>query len=182
MSALSTDFKNVAIGTLVMAAVSTFADAFWAAALPEHRAIYGLAHGGIVLGLLGLTLAWLVGGTRVWRWGIVSLLVGVFAAVVFYGLYPFVGSLAMLVAWMGLWLAYAQIAEAADPSPEGRSRSVIRGLAAAVLSGIGFWMISGIWLGPHDPGPLYWRNFASWCVAFAPGMIAILGWRGAKAS
>jgi len=38
-------------------------------------------------------------------------------------------------------------------------------------------VISGIWLGPHDPGPLYWRNFAAWCVAFAPGFLALLGGR-----
>ncbi len=180
MSGVSNDFRGVVLGTLIMAAVSTLADAFWAAALPEHKAIYGLAHGGVVLGVLGLTLAWLVGGKRILRWGVISLLVGVFAAVIFYGLYSFVGSLAILLAWMILWLAYAQIADAAAPMPEGTRRAIFRGVLAAVLSGIGFWAISGIWLGPHDPGMFYWRNFGSWCIAFVPGYLALLAGRSSK--
>jgi len=177
MKSLSSDVRGVVLGTLVMAAVSTFADAFWAAALPEHRAVYGLVHGGLLFGVFGIALAWLVGAARVLPWGAVGVLVGAFAAVIFYGLFPFVGIGAMLVAWMGLWLAFGQIAERAAASPEGGARPILRGVVAAVLSGIGFWAISGIWLGPHDPGLLYWRNFASWCVAFAPGFLALLGGR-----
>ena len=178
MTKLSNDVRGVVLGTLLMAAVSTFADAFWAAALPEHRTVYGLVHGALVLGALGLALAWLVGARqRLLRWGVVSLLVGVFAAVVFYGLFPFLGVMAMLVAWMGLWLAFAFVADAAAPVSESRGRVVARGVLAAVLSGIGFWAISGIWLGPHDPGVLFWRNFVAWCIAFAPGFIALLGSR-----
>jgi len=177
MKGLSNDVRGVVTGTLVMAAVSTFADAFWAAALPEHRTIYGLVHGGLLFGVFGIALAWLVGSARVLLWGVAGILVGAFAAVIFYGLFPFVGIGAMLVAWMGLWLAFGQIAERAAASPEGGARPLLRGVAAAVLSGIGFWAISGIWLGPHDPGPLYWRNFGSWCVAFAPGFLALLGGR-----
>jgi hypothetical protein len=180
MKGLSSDFRGVVLGTLIMAAVSTLADAFWAAALPEHRAVYGLVHGGVVLGVLGLTLAWLAGADRVLRWGAISLFVGVFAAVIFYGLFPFLGSLAMLTAWMILWLAYAQITDAAAPAPEGRGKAVGRGVVAAVLSGIAFWAISGIWLGPHDPGMLYWRNFGSWCIAFAPGFVVLLGGRDGR--
>ena len=49
-----------------------------------------------------------------------------------------------------------------------------RGAIAAVVAGLAFWMISDIWLGAYDPGPLYWRNLASWCVAFFPGFTALL--------
>jgi len=177
MKGLSSDVRAIVLGTLVMAAVSTFADAFWAAALPEHRAVYGLVHGGLVFGVFAVVLAWSVRAARVLPWGAAGIMIGVFAAVVFYGLFPFVGIAAMFVAWMGLWLAFAQIAERAAANPEGGARPILRGVVAAVLSGVAFWAISGIWMGPHDPGPLYWRNFASWSVAFAPGFLALLGGR-----
>lgn len=177
MKGLSNDIRGIVLGTLVMAAVSAFADAFWAAALPEHRAVYGLVHGGLLFGVFGLVLAWMVGAARLLPWGATGIVVGALAAVVFYALFPFVGTFAMLVAWMALWLAFAQIAERAAASPEGGARPVVRGVLAAVLSGVGFWAISGIWLGPHDPGLLYWRNFLAWCVAFGPGFLALLGGR-----
>ncbi len=177
LSRLSGDVRAIVIGTILMAAVSTFADAFWAAALPEHKTIYGLVHGGIVLGVLGVVLAWLSGGDKPARWGLVSIMVGVFAAAIFYGLYPFVGVAAMVVAWMGLWLAFAAVTERAASRSEGTARMMLRGVLAAIMAGLGFWFISGIWLGPHDPGLLYWRNFVAWCVAFAPGFLALLAGR-----
>lgn len=164
------------VGTVVMAAVSTFADAFWAAAVPEHRAFYGLVHGGIVLSVLGLALAVLVGARSRLLGALAGLLIGVVAAASFYVLYPLIGVAAMLVAWMGLWLAFAFLIDALAPAAaaESRPRTVTRAVVAAVLSGLGFWAISGIWLEGLDPGPLYLRNLLSWCVAFFPGFAALL--------
>lgn len=170
----------VVAGSLIMAAVSTFADAFWAAAIPEHRAAYGLVHGGLVLSTLGFTLAWLVGSTRRFLAAMAGLFTGIAAAGLFYVLYPFVGIVAMVLAWMGLWVAFAFLTETVAPDREATARTTVRGLAAAVASGIAFWSISGIWLGDVDPGPLYLRNFAHWCIAFLPGMAALLLWRPEK--
>ena len=49
-----------------------------------------------------------------------------------------------------------------------------RGVAAAVLSGVAFWAISGIWLSGSTRNPNYLVNFASWFVAFAPGFACLL--------
>jgi hypothetical protein len=169
--------RGALVGTVIMALVSAFADAFWAAALPEHRTIYGLVHGAIVLGVLGFVLARLGKSRRAPLAGAGGVLVGVFAAALFYLLYGPIGNLALLIAWMALWVAFAFLNDLAVPASETGSRTVTRGLVAAVASGIAFWMVSGMWLGPHDPGPLYVRNALNWAVAFLPGFLALLLWR-----
>ncbi len=165
------------VATLIMAATSTFADAFWAAAISEHRAVYGLAHGGLLLAVMGLVIGRATGGGRNGFAAMAGLLVGVVSAALFYLLFPVIGVTAMLVAWMTLWVAFAFVGNTAGNTVETASRTVTRGVLAALLAGLGFWMISGIWAPGHDPGTMYWRNFAYWCVAFLPGFAALLLWR-----
>jgi len=166
--------QAVVFATVVMAVTSTFADALWAAAAPQQRAVYGVVHGGLVLAVFGLTLGWLGGARRAALGAVAGLMIGVLSAALFYVLYPVVGVAAILVAWMVLWLAFAFLGNAVAARRELPTRTVARGLAGLVLAGIGFWAISGIWLGAHDPGLLYHRNLAAWCVAFAPGFAALL--------
>lgn len=166
--------RQVVIGTVIMALVSTLADAFWAAALPEQRAVYGLVHGGIIVGVMGWILAKLGASSRKTLAALSGLLIGVLAAALFYVLYPVIGVAAMLISWMALWLAFAFLANAVVVPAEPPRQAVLRGIGAAVFSGAGFWLISGIWLGPHDPGFLYSRNLVAWCIAFLPGFAALL--------
>ncbi|HJO03837.1 MAG TPA: hypothetical protein QGG47_07675 [Acidobacteriota bacterium] len=175
MSAASGLRKSL-FATVAMAVTSTVADAFWAAAIPEHRALYGLVHGGLLLAVMGLVIAWATGGRRSALAALGGLLIGVVSAAFFYLLFPVIGVTAMVVAWMTLWVAFAFVGSAAGGS-ETSSRTVTRGVLAALFSGIGFWLISDIWLGAHDPGAMYWRNFVYWCVAFLPGFAALLLWR-----
>lgn len=167
--------RAAALGTAAVALASTFADALRAAADPGQRAAYGVVHGVIVLTVLGLTLAALVRARARVAGALGALLTGIGAAALFYVLYPLVGIPAMLVAWLLLWLALAFLVEALAPAAlaEKRSRTLTRGVAAAVLSGLGFWVVSGTWLAGADPGPLYLRNLASWGVAFLPGLLAL---------
>jgi hypothetical protein len=169
--------KQVLTGVAIMAIVSALADAFWAAALPEHRTIYGLVHGAILLGAMGFVLARLVKSPRALLAGAGGLLVGVFCAALFYVLYALVGNAALLIAWMALWIAFAFLTGFSAPRSETASRTITRALAAAVLSGMAFWAVSGMWLGPHDPGPLYLRNLVYWAIAFLPGFAALMLWR-----
>ena len=171
--------QEAALGALVMAVVSAGADAFWAAALPQHRTIYGLVHGALVLGVLGLVLARLAGAKRPAIAGVGGVLIGVLSAALFYVLYLAVGNAALVVAWMALWVAFAFLTDLAAPAHEPPSRRLARGLAAAVLSGIPFFVLvaGAMWLSAHDPGPLYLRNVAYWLVAFLPGFAALLLWR-----
>ena len=46
-------------------------------------------------------------------------------------------------------------------------------MAAAVLSGVAFYAISGIWTSHNTESPNYIVNFASWCVAFLPGFMCL---------
>jgi hypothetical protein len=55
------------------------------------------------------------------------------------------------------------------------TRALLRGIAAAVLSGVAFYDISGIWTSHSAQGPNYIVNFASWCVAFLPGFVCLFG-------
>ncbi len=176
MGAIS-GLRESLIATAAMAATSTFADAFWAAAILEHRAFYGLVHGGLLLAVMGLVLSRAMGGGRSGFAALAGLLVGVLSAALFYLLFPVIGVSAMLVAWMGLWVALALVGNASGGGAETSSRTVTRGVLAALLAGLGFWLISDIWLGTHEPGPLYWRSFVYWCVAFLPGFAALLLWR-----
>lgn len=177
-----TGLRESLAATVVMAATSTFADAFWAAAIPEHRAVYGLVHGGLLLAVMGLVVAWATGGGRNSFAALAGLLVGVLAAALFYVLFPLVGVIAMVVAWMALWVAFAFVGNTAGSAAETTSRTVTRGVLAALIAGLGFWMISDIWLGAHDPGALYWRSFLYWCVAFLPGFAALVLWRNGGAN
>lgn len=171
--------QEAALGALIMAVVSAAADAFWAAALPQHRTIYGVVHGAVVLGVLGFVLARLAGSRRPAIAGLGGIIVGVLSAALFYVLFVLVGNPALILAWMALWVAFAFLTDLAAPRHEPPSRRLTRGLAAAVLSGIPFFVLvaGGMWLGAHDPGPLYLRNVAYWLVAFLPGFGALLLWR-----
>jgi len=171
--------QQTIIGAFAMAVVSALADAFWAAALPEHRTIYGLVHGAIVLGVLGFVLARLANARRPAIAGLGGVLVGVLVAGLFYVLYALLGNPALILAWMALWIAFAFLTDLSAPAKETGSRTLTRGMAAAVLSAIPFFVLvaGAMWLGSHDPGPLYVRNVAYWAIAFLPGFAALLLWR-----
>lgn len=169
--------RQTLIAAAIMAVVSAFADAFWAAALPEHRAVYGVVHGALLLGAMGAVLAALVASGRVFLGAVGGLLIGVVAAATFYVLYGVVGVLAMVIAWAGLWLAFAGLAGSLATVQEPTGRTVMRAAVAAMLSALAFWAISDIWLGEWTTGPLYVWNAAAWFVAFLPGFAALLLYR-----
>jgi hypothetical protein len=78
----------------------------------------------------------------------------------------------MFPAWMFFWVCFALLQEQLEPSRDYRF-AAIRGLAAALLSGLAFYAISGIWTRPSPEGPDYVRNFISWTFAFLPGFAAL---------
>jgi hypothetical protein len=161
-------------GALLLGAANTLGDFVWAWLDLRHRTAFGIAHGSLLLLCLGLYLGVLVGRPLVGAiGGIVS---GVLAAAVFYILAPILGITAMFAAWMALWIMVALLdgvllrREAAGPA-------LVRGVSAAVLSGLAFYAISDIWLKPPPDGPHYLTNFVSWTIAFLPGFLALLAGR-----
>ena len=104
-------------------------------------------------------------------------LIGLIAAGGFYVLAPWLRYSAMFPMWMLFWLCFALLQDRLSPVRQPRV-AVLRGLIAAVLSGLAFYAISGIWTRPSPGGPDYLRHFLSWSFAFLPGFVALFAGRG----
>jgi len=84
---------------------------------------------------------------------------------------------AMFPAWMLLWILFAVLQHRLQET-ETLGSSLIRGIAAALLSGVAFYLISGIWT--RGGAPNLARHFASWSFAFLPGFLALFFCAGSK--
>jgi hypothetical protein len=154
----------------VLGGVSTLGDFAWEGLRLRHRMAYGLAHGAAICLCVGAVIGWrarrpLAGATF-------GPLIGVAAAGLFYLLAPAMRLAAMFPAWMFFWSCFALLQEQLQPSRDYKSAAV-RGIAAALASGVAFYAISGIWTDPSPDGPNYVRNFLSWSFAFLPGFAAL---------
>jgi hypothetical protein len=165
-------------GALALGAVMTLGDYVWEALRLRHRVGYGIAHGALMCLSLGTVIGWRA--RRVAMGAAAGPLVGVAAAGVFYLLAPLLRYSAMFPAWMFFWICFALLQHYLRPEDSWK-RAALRGVIAALLSGLAFYVISGIWTRPSPGGPNYVRNFLSWSFAFLPGFVAlfhILPFRG----
>jgi hypothetical protein len=158
------------LGALMLGAFSTLGDYVWEALRLRHRMGYGLVHGAMICLCVGAVVGWRA--RRAPLGAAAGPLIGVAAAGVFYALAPVLGYGAMFPAWMFLWICFAFLLAWLE---RGRAYTpaAVRGLAAAVLSGAAFYLISGIWTSPSPQGPDYLRHFLSWSFAFLPGFAAL---------
>lgn len=166
---------HAVVASLALAAVMTIGDWIWAVLNLRHTVTYGVIHGAVMCLCLGAAIGMREGRPLA---GIVAgPIIGVIAACTFYLLAPWLRLSAMFPAWMLFWILFALLQAWMNPRRE-RSFATAAGIgvAAALLSGLAFYAISGIWM-RHDPaGPNYVRNFASWSFAFFPGF-AVLFWK-----
>src|SRR5215510_9460519 len=144
-------------GALFMAAVSTIGDFIWAHWISRHRMVLGLTHGALLFLCVGLYLGAVAKKPAMGAAG--GVLIGFAAAAGFYLLAPFVGYSAMFVMWFVLWAALASLYRWLRTSSAVDRTTVVRGVAAAVSSGIGFYAISGIWRPFHPRGWDYAIHF-----------------------
>jgi hypothetical protein len=166
------------LGTLVIAALMTFGDFVWARFVPAHRVVLGLLHGLALCLAIGLYLG--LPRRRVLTGVLGGAAIGLGAAVFFYVLAPLLGFGAMFPAWMAFWIALAVLQGRGMGEPKAPlTEIVVRGLVAALASGLAFYAISGIWTRPAPGGPDYPRHFLSWAFAFLPGFLALGLRRGA---
>ena len=83
------------------------------------------------------------------------------------------GRRAMIAAWAVVWIVLA-IGDGRIVRRVPWGTVLLRGLAAAVLSGLTFYVMSGdLWGRAPAGGRNYAMQFARWVVAWAPGIIAI---------
>jgi hypothetical protein len=159
-------------GAMLLAALNTFGDFAWARYVPGHRAVFGLIHGTLLLMALGLYLGALRG--RIIAGAVGGAAAGFAAAAGFYLLAPFMGYSAMFVAWVGLWIGFAALDARVLRLSAASADVAVRGVLAALGSGIAFYAVSGIWLRPSPGGPDYPYHFLCWTLAFLPGLLALL--------
>jgi hypothetical protein len=154
---------------LFLGAVMTAGDFVWEYFDVRHSTAAGMAHGALMClcigGVLGARAGRPVPGL------VVGPLIGVFAAAAFYALAPTFGWGAMLPAWMLFWICFALFQRFLRT--ESLHRALGRGVVAAVLSGLAFYAISGIWTRPSPGGPNYLIHFAYWSFAFLPGFLTL---------
>ena len=160
---------SAAAAALFLGAVMTAGDFVWAYFDVRHSMWAGVAHGALMClcigGVLGVRARRLLPGL------IAGPLIGVLAAAAFYAIAPTLGWGAMLPAWMLFWICFALLQRFL--LAETLARALARGAVAAVLSGLAFYAISGIWTRPAPGGPNYALHFVSWTVAFAPGFVTL---------
>jgi len=155
--------------SLALAAAMTFGDFAWAAFHVRHTVVKGVVHGAAMCLCIGLAI-----GIRARRPALAAIsgpLIGVMAAAAFYLLAPALRWGAMFPAWMLLWLLFAFLQRLLAGS-ERTGVTVKRGILAALLSGLAFYLISDIWI--HESRhPSMLVHFGAWTFAFLPGFAAL---------
>jgi hypothetical protein len=156
---------------LVLGAVMTFGDFLWAALNIRHRVLNGVAHGAVMCLCLGAAIG--VRERRPLAGVLAGPLIGVVAACSFYLMAPWLRMSAMFPAWMVFWICFGFL-QAWMAGERTMRPAAARGLVAAILSGIAFYLISGIWTSHARPN--YVWNFVAWSFAFFPGFGVLFGW------
>lgn len=162
-------FLAALVAALFLGGVMTAGDAVWWLFDVRHSRWAGVLHGAAMCLAIGAVIGARDG--RLLRGLIAGPLIGAFAAVSFYALAPTLGWGAMLPAWMLFWICFGILQHYLRP--ETLNRAVLRGVTAAVSSGLAFYAISGIWTRPSPRGPNYLVHFVSWSFAFLPGFVVL---------
>jgi hypothetical protein len=155
--------------SLALAAVMTLGDFVWANFHVRHTVIKGVIHGAVMCLCLGLAIG--IKAKRALPAAIAGPLIGVVAAGTFYLLAPALRWAAMFPAWMLLWLLFALLQQVLAKG-ETIGTAIKRGLLAALLSGLAFYLISDIWIHEADH-PSLLVHFGAWAFAFLPGFAAL---------
>jgi hypothetical protein len=164
------------VAALALGAVSTVGDFVWDVLHLRHRMWYGLGHGAVICFSIGAVIG--IRERRIVPAIAAGPAIGLIAAGGFYLLAPWLRYSAMFPMWMLFWLCFALLQEWLGPRARSSARrAVIRGLVAALLSGLAFYAISGIWTQPSPGGPNYLQHFLSWSFAFLPGFLALFAGR-----
>jgi hypothetical protein len=169
---------EIAAAILVVAASATVADWIWYTFGVRHRMIAGVLHGALLLTVVGGALGALAGR---WVRGLpIGAIAGVGGALAYYAIASLVDrrpyGVAIPAAWVVLWLLLAILEGRWLRAPGVRSwrQVVLRGLIAAVIGGVAFFLVVGtLWGSPPPTGRNYALQFAAWAFAWAPGMIAL---------
>ncbi len=159
----------------VLGLLSTLGDWIWARFIPDGAVLPGVIHGVLVFLILALILGLAAKSRTALRRLLLSLpIAGLLLAAAFYPLAHVLGYLgALLATWIAMWLTLALLQRWARDHTEAVQRALLRGLVAAVASGLAFWAVSGIWTDPTIQTS-YLLRVVYWTFAFFPGFLALL--------
>ena len=158
------------LASVLLGAVMTVGDWAWAALQLPHRIAYGITHGAVMCLCLGLAVG--IRARRPLPGALAGPVIGVIAALSFYALAPMIRWSAMFPAWMLLWILFALLQQRLSKQ-ESMQTALLRGVAAALVSGAAFYAISGIWINDSHANPNLLRHFGAWSFAFLPGFVAL---------
>jgi hypothetical protein len=169
---------KIALGILGVALVATLGDYTWYTLQVRHTMWAGIVHGAVLLTAVGAVLG--VEAGRTLKGLPIGMLSGIGGALIYYGLIAIFGGrtygAAIPAAWVGMWLLVALLDGRWLRAPERRpwGEIAVRGVLAAVLSGIAFYLVMNtLWGRPPASGRNYLLQFAAWAVAWAPGLLAL---------
>jgi hypothetical protein len=169
---------RIIFGILGVALVATLTDYTWYALRVRHSVMAGVIDGAVMLTGVGAVLGLDAG--KVWKGLPIGALAGIAGALVYYLLVALVDrrvyGYAIPAAWVTLWLILAVLDGRWLRAPARRSwpAIAIRGVLAATLSGVAFFLVMNtLWGRPPATGKNYVVQFAAWAVAWAPGLLAL---------
>ena len=169
---------RIIFGILGVALVATLTDYTWYVLHVRHSVMAGVIDGAVMLTAVGAVLGLDAG--KPWKGLPIGALAGVAGALVYYLLLAFVGrrvyGFAIPAAWVTLWLILAVLDGQWLRAPERRSWAAIaiRGVLAATLSGVAFFLVMNtLWGRAPATGKNYLVQFAAWVIAWAPGLLTL---------
>jgi hypothetical protein len=169
---------TIVLGILLVAAVATAADWIWYTFGVRHSMTAGLIHGALLLAAVGGVLG--AASRRVVKGLPIGAIAGLGGACAYYVIAATLDrrtyGAAIPAAWVILWLLLAALDGRWLRAPAIRSSREVaaRGAAAAVLSGLAFYLVMNtLWGRPPEGGRNYLVQFAAWTIAWAPGLLAL---------
>ena len=177
---------KIGVGILGVALVATLSDYTWYTLNVRHSIVTGIIHGAVLLTAVGAVLGLDAG--RVLKGLPIGALSGVGGALIYYLLVALVDrrtyGAAIPASWVAMWLLVALLDGRWLRAPQRRpwGEIAVRGVLAAVLSGLAFFLVMNtLWGRPPATGKNYLVQFAAWVVAWAPGLLALTLGRSSRA-
>src|SRR5262245_23551360 len=165
--------KSAVTGAIATAAISTIGDYLWMNVIPHGIVFYWFAHAIVLFATIGAFLGLPSGKPLAGAAG--AVLVGCGATLGFYLLRPVIGyAAAMFLLFCLMWVGIGVLAVRVLQGRTGTSEILARSAIAAVGSGLGFYVVSGIWFPFNPRGWDYAVHFGAWIVAYLPAFLALL--------
>jgi rhodanese-related sulfurtransferase len=168
----------VLISIVLVAAAATAGDYVWYAYGVRHTMTAGILHGALLLTTVGGALG--ASSGRVLKGLPIGAIAGIGGALSYYVLVTVVDrriyGTAIPAAWVIMWLLLAALDGRWLRAPAHRSWLEVtsRGLAAALTSGLAFYVVVGTLWARAPAGRNYALQFAAWAFAWAPGLVALM--------